>query len=412
MAKLFFVDLDLQQNTLIAPQMDNQATAPSTPVDGQQYFDTATNLMYYWDGTQWVAMGASVTQSVLDWKNSVVARTTQDLSNEAYAAGGVTYANGTAGVGATLTQDTPSDGAFDKLDGITITAGDRVLIMDQTAGLENGIYTLTTVGDGVSTPWVMTRVTDADEGTELQANASCFVNQGVLYADSAYTQTADNVTVGTTALTFVKFTGTGNINAGAGLSKVEATDTLNVGDAGKGVQVNADDVEIDASESAGNGIAQNVTNSWQFDTDGAAIADNGLVVGTSAHQIQTSGSAIAGVGLQAGTNTYDIDIDAASSTEAEAQSLNNVVVTPASLVNFTKEYLGTITGNGSLTSFAINHAFNNAFPQVHVYKNDTLAMVTSGVDVVATDANNVTISFDVAPPATAAGVYKVVVTSK
>lgn len=51
---------------------------------------------------------------------------------------------------------------------------------------------------------------------------------------------------------WIQFTGAGQVNAGAGLTK--SGNTLDVGDAGKGVQVNADDLEVDASEIAGDGI--------------------------------------------------------------------------------------------------------------------------------------------------------------
>jgi len=53
---------------------------------------------------------------------------------------------------------------------------------------------------------------------------------------------------------WIQFTGVGQINAGAGLSKT--TNTINVGDINRGVQANANDLQVDASEIAGNGLAQ------------------------------------------------------------------------------------------------------------------------------------------------------------
>lgn len=140
----------------------------------------------------------------LDWKSSALAASTQDLTAETFGVTGVTYDNGAAGVGATLTQDDATDGAFGSLDGVAITLNARVLVKDQTAGLENGIYALTVVGDGAVTPWVLTRVMDSDEAVELEA-ASILVRQGTAHADSQWNQNADAVTVGTTALTWVQF---------------------------------------------------------------------------------------------------------------------------------------------------------------------------------------------------------------
>jgi len=70
-----------------------------------------------------------------------------------------TYNNGTAGVGATLTNAGTQVALT--VDGILMTVGKRVLIYNQTAQAQNGVYTVTTVGDG-STNWVLTRSTDAN----------------------------------------------------------------------------------------------------------------------------------------------------------------------------------------------------------------------------------------------------------
>ena len=70
-----------------------------------------------------------------------------------------TYNNGTAGVGATLT-NAGTQVAFTP-DGIVASVNDRVLIYNQTNATQNGVYTVTTVGSG-ATNWVLTRATDAD----------------------------------------------------------------------------------------------------------------------------------------------------------------------------------------------------------------------------------------------------------
>lgn len=124
-------------------------------------------------------------------KIGVVAATTAALAAN-------TYDNGTAGVGATLTAD--ANGAFADVDGVTVTSGQRILVKNETAAY-NGIYTLTTVGDG-SNAWVLTRATDADEATELKAGVAVAVLGGTVNADRMYVLQAAVTTVGTDPLTW------------------------------------------------------------------------------------------------------------------------------------------------------------------------------------------------------------------
>jgi hypothetical protein len=81
-----------------------------------------------------------------------------------------TYYNGAGndGIGATVTQNTPSDGAL-TINGGTPTIGDRVAFVDIQGGGYNacGIYTVTALGDGATVPWVLTRATDTDTSASL-----------------------------------------------------------------------------------------------------------------------------------------------------------------------------------------------------------------------------------------------------
>lgn len=115
-----------------------------------------------------------------------------------------TYANGTSGVGATLT----NAGAFAaiSLDGVSPTVGQRVLIKNQASLFENGIYTVTTVGDGVSINWVLTRATDYDTPTEIQKGDLVVLTGGTTQNQSSWLETDTVATIGTDAITFIQFT--------------------------------------------------------------------------------------------------------------------------------------------------------------------------------------------------------------
>ena len=170
----------------------------------------------------------------LDTKASVVAASTANLT--------ATYDNGTSGVGATLTNN-GTQAAF-TLDGDTIAFGARVLIKNQTTQAENGIYTLTTVGDG-SSNWVLTRAVDMDSASEIPS-AYCFVEGGDTNASNGYTCVAEApVTVGTTALPFEQFSGAGQVEAGTGMTK--SGNTLNVNGTTDRITANADTIDIAAT---------------------------------------------------------------------------------------------------------------------------------------------------------------------
>jgi len=119
-----------------------------------------------------------------------------------------TYDNGTAGVGATLT-NAGTQVALE-IDGVATSASDRILVYGQTASAENGVYVVTDIGSG-ATNWVLTRATDADtygdnDPTKLSQGAYFYVTSGMTGAGESYVLSTVGVIVfGTTALTFSQF---------------------------------------------------------------------------------------------------------------------------------------------------------------------------------------------------------------
>ena len=120
-----------------------------------------------------------------------------------------TYNNGSSGVGATLTA--VAVGTL-TIDGYTLVIGDvgkRLLIKNEVAGANNGVYTLTQAGTAVL-PYILTRATDYDtsgSGTnEIDAGDFILVLSGSSLSNSSWVQqTPLPITVGTTALTFTQF---------------------------------------------------------------------------------------------------------------------------------------------------------------------------------------------------------------
>jgi len=108
-----------------------------------------------------------------------------------------TYATG----GQTLTAN--SNGAI-SVDGVTLSAADRVLIKDQSDGTQNGVFTVTTVGDG-SNPFVLTRALDFNTSAEIGAGAFMFVEQGTTNASKSFIQSVSGPSIDTDALVFSVF---------------------------------------------------------------------------------------------------------------------------------------------------------------------------------------------------------------
>lgn len=116
------------------------------------------------------------------------------------------YANGAAGVGATLTDNSGTFAAF-TVDGLSPALGSRILVKNQTTTFQNGVYTLTTNGDTISIPYVLTRATDYDQApSEIHPGTLVAVNSGTVNATTSWLETATVTTIGTNPILFSQFT--------------------------------------------------------------------------------------------------------------------------------------------------------------------------------------------------------------
>lgn len=110
------------------------------------------------------------------------------------------------------------------IDGVSVVAGDRVLVKNQTTTSQNGIY-LCAAGT-----W--TRATDADSDAEVNAGMFTFVEEGTTNADTGWVlSTNQPITVGTTGITFTQFSGTGGGVPGnyAGQNTITTLGTVTTG---------------------------------------------------------------------------------------------------------------------------------------------------------------------------------------
>jgi len=196
--------------------------------------------------------------------------------------------------------------AGDLIDGVTLVAGDRVLVKDQSTATENGIYVAVASG-------AASRSSDAN-GTadtgELMPGTFTFVEEGAVNSDKGFVvSTNGTITIGATAIAWTQFSGAGSFEAGDGLS--QSGNTINVNVVSNRTAIVGDAVDIASTyvgQSSITTLGTITTGVWNG-TD-IAVADGGtgasdaasartnLGIATSAGTATTSASKLARVASQ------------------------------------------------------------------------------------------------------------------
>ena len=404
----FLNNLDLQKNELQSARIHALATDPSTPVSGQIYFNTADGRLKVYDGTSWrfasglftnadISSSAAIALSKLatdplaraNHTGTQIASTISDFDTQVRTNRLDQMAAPTASVSLssqkitgladpTVATDAATKGYVDatavgldpkpsvrvattasitlsgtqSIDGVALIAGDRVLVKDQGTASENGIYVVD------ASTW--SRSADANTSAEVTAGLFVFVEAGSINADSGWILATNNpIVLDTTALSFVQFSGAGQVVAGAGLTKTG--NTLDVGGTADRITINADTVDI-ASTYAGQSTITTLgtiaTGTWQGTDVGVAYGGTGA-------------------------------------SDAAGAKTN---------LGFMTRYAVNI-GDATATSFTVTHSLNTRDCTVQVRENaGSYAQVQ--VDVEYTTADTVTIVFASAP---ALNAYRVIV---
>lgn len=235
----------------------------------------------------------------------------------------------------------------DSIDGVTLATNDRILIKDQAAPAENGIYVVAASG-------APTRATDMNAWTEVPG-AFTFIEEGTTNGDTGWVCTSDTGGVlNTTAITFVQFSSASAVVADeATITKVGNTFSIKAGGVG-------------TTELAGDAVTfakmQNLTTDRLMGRDTAGSGDpEEISVGGGLEFTGSSGiqrSALTGdVTASAGSNSTTIANNAVTDAKFRAGSARSVVgVTANSGGNVAdiqaEAALGsTLRYNGSTLSF-------------------------------------------------------------
>lgn len=253
-----------------------------------------------------------------------------------------TYNNGTAGVGATLTNAGAQAALV--IDGVTVSVADRVLIYTQSTQTQNGIYVVTDTGSG-STNWILTRSSDANtyvinSAAGLSEGSTVFVQQGATGAGETYTcNTSGVITFGTTNITFAQISSAQIYSAGTGLSLSGTQFSItNTGTAG--TYGSASSVPVITTNAQGQITSVTPT---AIAITGAAVSGNISGQAGSVANALTAGTYLTAAGTYDGSAARTFAVDA-----TDANTASKVVARDAS-GNFSA---GTITAtlSGSATS--------------------------------------------------------------
>jgi hypothetical protein len=322
------------------------------------------------------------------------------------------------------------------IDGYSVTAGQRVLVKNQTASAENGIY--------VASASAWTRATDMDTWAEVPGAYTVLLN-GTSNADTGWVCTASaNGTIGVTAMPWVQFSGSATYFAGTGLTLASNTFSItntgvtaaSVGSASKTLTatVNAQgqltaladtNIAISASQTTSGtfsssllsgsytgitGVGTLTAGTWNASTIGVAYGGTGATTltgyvkggGTSAFTASTTvpttdlsgtitnaqlqNSTISGVSL--GSNLFSLTIGSnlsgTSYNGSSAVTITNTapMVYPASgIANSTGSAWGTsysTTGSGTVVALATGATLNN--PLISNYEDRTATSPPSYVE--------------------------------
>jgi len=212
------------------------------------------------------------------------------------------------------------------IDSIAVIAGDRVLVKNQSTASENGIY--------VAAAGAWSRSADANTWDEL-VQAFTFVEQGTANANNGFvcTVTAGG-TLGSTSVTWVQFSGAGQITAGTGMTKTGNTLNVNTASSSR-IVVGADEIDLATS-----GVTVGTYKSVTVDLYGRVTAG-------------TNPTTLAGYGILDAYTTAQVDALFGSTTSAAA-SASAAATSATNAANSATSAAGSATSAANSATAAAN----------------------------------------------------------
>jgi hypothetical protein len=380
MSLAFLSPIDLNKNEVRNALVHLLATDPVSPAVGQIWYNTTSNVFKIYDGTgnrTLAELNNSIDQFAvaaadLSLNNHKITNlTTPVASGDAATKGYVDSVALGLDVKASVRAATAVAGTLASsfangsvIDGVTLATGDRILIKNQAAPAENGIYVVAASG-------APTRSSDCNSTATYVSGSFVFIELGTVNSGAAYVvSTQGTITPGTTSVTWVQFSGDIAYTAGTGLTLTGTVFSANV--TGTSTEISSGNIRVKSSA--------------------------------------TSGQALLSQGAGAEANYGALNLAGGSSIVTGATPVGNGG-TGAATAAAARTSLGATTkfaqavGDASTTSIVVTHNLNTQDVIVQVYTaSGTFAQVN--VEIQITSVNTVTLVFAVAPTS---GQYRVVV---
>ncbi len=342
MSKLYYTSIDMQQNEILNAVMHNSATAPTSPVEGQTYWNTTDNKGYVYNGTAWEAMIGS-TLTVHPNSQSFVSIVNDELSIQNLAITTVTVD--------TTYVDLTAFVAAEYVLGTEFQEGDMIILTNATNQSERSWIHNGGVAGNIND---FTRLQTDLNATDVRA----------LFA-------------GGDGITYDNTTGTFSVSTD-GITK----DMIN-------------------SDVAGVGLIQNVDGSLEVNVDGTSIIKTGDLIKVQqsyvANNLQGDGLAYNGTTEKIDVNvdgtTLEVSSDAVQVKDGGITQTKLEATLEGKIVNAYK----TLIGDGTTTSFNITHGLGSEDIFCSAWKVDTKEHVECMITIV--DANTVTFGAFPAPSA-------------
>jgi len=466
MAINYLHNLDLNKNELQNAKIHVLASAPSGPAEGQIYYNSTDNRLYFYNGANWVDASGDIKSvnsnntSQLTVTDSTGPNPSINVITSAITNGGVALATGdqiydfvinqnylTGNESITLSGDLFGSGTTEIEATIAFGAVEADMLNDNIISGQPALQTIIAPGDTllVDQNGVLIKADFNALQTYMQNSLLFTTNTdndvNVSNLTTRLSEITENVIIGD--FTDVTVTTSGDLIVTGDLTVNGTTTTIN------STTVAIDDLNFsiatDAADSAaanGAGITiggadatftyTHSDTSWNMNKslnitgdlsltgsitsiDGAAPADGQLLIGHGANGDMQLATLTPGDGIDitnaAGSITVSAEaasatnpgiVELATSAEALAGTNGTRAVTPSGLA---ARSFATSIGNGSLTTIDVSHSLGTRDVIVQIYDNSTYDTVFA--DVVRTDTSKVTVSFTSAPTTNA---YRVLVT--
>jgi len=467
MARKFLVSVDLNKNELLNARIQNLGSAPSSPVNGQIYYDTSNNTMYYYNGLAtpngpWMPMSGS-TEVVQDIIGSSVlggtaltstysdaaGTTTLSLNNTAVTAGaygsttkiptftvdaqGRLTAAGEADVATNLSiaGDTGTDTVNLLTDTLTVAGGEGIDVAVTNNTITVSAEDATSSNKGVAS-FDSTDFTVASGAVTLNTERVQDIVGGMIDSntESGISVTYDDVNgkldfnVADPTITLSgDVTGTGTItNLGdvtitttvAPNSVALGTDTT--GDYVQNIQGTANEVTVSPTSGEGTTVTIGLPDDVTITNDlnvGGNLNVTGTINSVNTTEINIVDNKVNLNSNATGTPTANAGIKVERGDSADVEVLWNETDDRWTLTNngtnyhaIARKYAADLANPSSLTYIQVNHNLGSLDVTVQVFESaGSKALVETDVERTSTDA--VTLRFATAP---ASGAYRVVIT--